>query len=311
MLSFALAGPANANFVSAKEAEAAVDEALSEALAPIDRPVDVAVITGAHLPASAHDALSRRAGSAGVIRTDEFEACLAAGLCATPQKEPGRSGVVVMAGTGSFCKGRGAAGREAYAGGWGPLIGDEGSGYDIARLALTAVAMAADARGEKTALTEMALSHFAIRDAADLKKVLYAPPIRRHELAEFAECVFRAADLGDIVAGEILNEAGMRLARLAEPVLRKLFGSDESFPVALCGGVLTGESAVSRALRAEIAQIRPRAQINLAALQPVMGTIVIGLDSIGAQIDSQAMRNLAAGDARMRARAGSQGRREE
>src|SRR5437870_9299577 len=65
------------------------------------------------------------------------------------------SGVVVIAGTGSVAFGRSEDGREARAGGWGPKIGDEGSGYAMARDGLTAIVRAYDGRGPATKMTDM------------------------------------------------------------------------------------------------------------------------------------------------------------
>src|SRR5438067_13003673 len=64
-------------------------------------------------------------------------------------------GVVVIAGTGSVAFGRNAAGEEARAGGWGPILGDEGSAYGIARAGLSAVLRAHDGRGPSTRMTEI------------------------------------------------------------------------------------------------------------------------------------------------------------
>src|SRR6266566_4624792 len=63
-------------------------------------------------------------------------------------------GVVVIAGTGSVAVGRNAAGEEARAGGWGPIVGDEGSGYAIARGGLAGVLCQFDGRGPATTMTE-------------------------------------------------------------------------------------------------------------------------------------------------------------
>src|SRR6266566_417922 len=65
------------------------------------------------------------------------------------------AGVVVIAGTGSVAFGRNDAGEEARAGGWGPIIGDEGSGYFIARTGLSAILRAYDGRGKPTLMTEL------------------------------------------------------------------------------------------------------------------------------------------------------------
>src|SRR5438445_1390170 len=64
-------------------------------------------------------------------------------------------GVVVIAGTGSVAFGRNEAGQETRAGGWGPIVGDEGSGFGIARAALGAIVRAWDGRGPETRMTEM------------------------------------------------------------------------------------------------------------------------------------------------------------
>src|SRR5947209_12840064 len=63
------------------------------------------------------------------------------------------AGIVIIAGTGSVAFGRNDAGEELRAGGWGPTIGDEGSGFAIARAGLSAVLRAYDGRGGKTVMT--------------------------------------------------------------------------------------------------------------------------------------------------------------
>src|SRR5947208_12237034 len=63
------------------------------------------------------------------------------------------AGVVVIAGTGSVAFGRNEAGEELRAGGWGPTIGDEGSGFAIARNGLAAIVRAYDGRGAATKMT--------------------------------------------------------------------------------------------------------------------------------------------------------------
>ncbi|HEX8351835.1 MAG TPA: BadF/BadG/BcrA/BcrD ATPase family protein, partial [Pyrinomonadaceae bacterium] len=77
----------------------------------------------------------------------------------------GKPGLVIIAGTGSVCCGVNARGRRACAGGWGPVVGDEGSGSWIARRALQAVAHATDGRGRKTALVEAACDYFNVAQA--------------------------------------------------------------------------------------------------------------------------------------------------
>src|SRR6266852_2797214 len=84
------------------------------------------------------------------------------------------AGVVVIAGTGSVAFGRNESGEEARAGGWGPTLGDEGSGYAIAREGLAAVVRAADGRGPSTIMTELLCREYGMCDAADLPRFVYA-----------------------------------------------------------------------------------------------------------------------------------------
>jgi len=82
-------------------------------------------------------------------------------------------GIVIIAGTGSIVYGRNAAGEAARAGGWGHMIGDEGSGYWIGREALAAVMRGADGRGPSTGLTGGVLDHFSIADVSRLPRIVY------------------------------------------------------------------------------------------------------------------------------------------
>src|SRR5438270_4385002 len=82
-------------------------------------------------------------------------------------------GVVIIAGTGAIVYGRNARGEAARAGGWGHMIGDEGSGYWIGREALSAVMRAADGRGPRTELSAEILAHFDVADVSRLPRLVY------------------------------------------------------------------------------------------------------------------------------------------
>src|SRR5262249_21283681 len=89
-------------------------------------------------------------------------------------------GIVINAGTGSITYGRNAAGEAARAGGWGHMVGDEGSGYWIGREAVAAVMRAGDGRGPATRLTGEILDHFQVTDVSRLPRLRYhrrVPPV--------------------------------------------------------------------------------------------------------------------------------------
>ena len=122
---------------------------------------------------------------------------------------------------------------------------------------------------------------------------------------------FEAAEAGDSVALGIVEGAGILLARLASPVVEGLFATQERFPVILCGGVPTVGSPLVAAFESKIRDIRPKADIFVSELQPVTGTLIIGLDSIGVEINAEVIARLRAGDSKMRAAWDSREKKEE
>ena len=180
----------------------------------------------------------------------------------------GKPGLVIIAGTGSICCGVNARGRRACAGGWGPAVGDEGSGSWIARRALQAVAWTTDGRGRKTSLTEAACEYFNVANAEDLSTAVYAPNVTNARIAGFGRRVTEAARRRDAVAREIVEEAGRELARAAVAVIRKLKMGRERFRVAYVGGVFAAGDLILEPLGEEVGRAAPRAFIAPPVLAP-------------------------------------------
>ena len=105
-----------------------------------------------------------------------------------------KAGVVIIAGTGSIACGINSRGRFARAGGWGPTMGDEGSGSYIGRRALESVMMSYDYRGEPTSMTEPILRHFGVASPPELPPVIYDDPDKAmREIAQLLKIAVRAA----------------------------------------------------------------------------------------------------------------------
>jgi len=128
--------------------------------------------------------------------------------CGTPEGV----GVALLSGTGSICLGRAADGRTARVGGWGPLMGDEGSGYQLALRALRLAAQTADGRAQAPTLLRAALTHFSVPDSDTLMHQLYAPAITPADIAGFAATVLDLAARGDAAARELGDEVARELA---------------------------------------------------------------------------------------------------
>jgi N-acetylglucosamine kinase-like BadF-type ATPase len=147
-------------------------------------------------------------------------------------------GVALISGSGSVCLGRAPNGRTARVGGWGPLLGDEGSGYQMALSALRVATQTADGRAESKALLEAVLRHWSLPDARGLIRHIYAAAMTQSDIAGLAAVVLELAGNGDPAASAIANDSARELARQVDTVVLKLGLSDP--PLALSGFLLRG-----------------------------------------------------------------------
>ncbi len=148
----------------------------------------------------------------------------------------GGPGVLLIAGTGSIAYGRNAEGREARAGGWGWMLGDEGSGWWIGREAVRAVLLAHET-GAQTHLTQLVLDAFRVETPYDLFPRVYSQYFERSKVSNLAEKVVEIAEQGDDAARDVLRRAGSELGKAAVRVATQLQLSADEFKVALLGSV--------------------------------------------------------------------------
>jgi N-acetylglucosamine kinase-like BadF-type ATPase len=189
----------------------------------------------------------------------------------------GAAGIVVIAGTGSICCGINAQGRRACTGGWGPMVGDEGSGIWIAQRALRAVAQAFDERSAETSLVAAACNYFGLKDVDELATKIYSPEMTNTHIAGFARCVIEAAHAGDEVAREIVREAGREIGVLAATTIKRLKMQRETFRVAYVGGVFAAGELVMQPLREAVAHIAPYAEIAPPLYPPAIAAARMAL----------------------------------
>ena len=147
-------------------------------------------------------------------------------------------GVVVVAGTGSVVLGAAQDGRRLQVGGWGGVMGDDGSGYRIGVSALRAIARAADGRAPPTALTAAVLDHLGLARPRDLPA--WAESAAKADIAALAPLAIRTARSGDAAAQTIVRRALDALGDQLSAAIRQLFpsASDTPPPVALAGGLI-------------------------------------------------------------------------
>lgn len=230
-------------------------------MAGVDREDDEAVVRG----------IMRRIGyKARVVVVNDALIALVAGVGDAP-------GIVLVAGTGSIAYGRDTRGRAGRAGGWGYVLGDEGSGYWMGRLALRAVVRADDGRGRPTALTSLVLAHFGVSRAQDLVREIYHRTLRPHAIAALAGCIQQAVDLGDEVARGILDGGVTELVASARSVAIQLNMREEAFPFVLAGGIMRAVPALAQELTRRLGDVAPRSFTRMLEVEPAIGAVHLAL----------------------------------
>jgi N-acetylglucosamine kinase-like BadF-type ATPase len=179
-------------------------------------------------------------------------------------------GVIVIAGTGSIAFGRNQRGDTARAGGWGPIISDEGSGEWIGRQAI-AQAMRSHDDGATTRLIAEILEiwRVATRDEIATRANASPPP----DFAQLFPAVLKSAAGHDSLSKEILTSAGMELARLARIVLRKLWLGPATVNVRVSGGVIANSQLVRDAFQNTLHSERPDVIVSFEPVDPVLGAL--------------------------------------
>jgi N-acetylglucosamine kinase-like BadF-type ATPase len=196
---------------------------------------------------------------------------------------PDGIGIVVVAGTGSIAFGMDEEGRSARSGGWGYLLGDEGSAFWLGHAAVRQGIRAADGRGPATTLYDRICAHLELRLPADLVGWFYDQELSRTRVAQLARLVEEAAADGDEAARDLLDQAAQHLARAAQSVDRQL-GFAAPYPLVLAGGAFRAcPSLVGRFERGLDLQC---ARVARLQTEPATGAVTLALELLHGRSDS-------------------------
>ena len=182
----------------------------------------------------------------------------------------GNAGIILIAGTGSIVLGKNNGGQFFRVGGFGKIIGDEGSGYSIGRKGLQCISKNFDGRGGKTLLTKIVTKKFGINNNEELIAKVYSS---NFNVAGFAEYVIDAARLGDKTSREILMYESDELINHIFP-LYEILGS---IKINLCfsGGLLLSKNYYSNLLRRKIKKVFKDIQIKQIIYPPEIGAVLL------------------------------------
>ena len=256
-------------------AEALTEQSVAPAaiclgIAGVDRPEDATFVRGV---------MSRIGYKARILVVNDALIALQAGIGA-------EAGIVIVAGTGSIAYGCDRDGTAARAGGWGYVLGDEGSGYWIGRLALRAIAREADGRGQPTSLTPRVLAHFGVERPEELLQTVYHQDFNPALVTALATHVQQARDEGDAVAAAILDRGANELVAAAASVTNRLELSGEAFSFVLAGGIFKAVPWLRDEVTRRLPTVAPRSRTILLEVEPALGAVRLALAEIhgGARI---------------------------
>jgi len=272
VLSKAISG--SANLIVKGELE--VEKVLFDVIESLGAPEPVAAlclgIAGAGQPGAEellHGVL-RRLGQRQAIRVvNDALVALVAGA-------PDGIGIVVVAGTGSIAYGVDPQGQTARAGGWGYLLGDEGSAFWLGHYAVRHAVRAADGRGVPTMLYDLICDKLGVSQTSELVDWFYDQNRSRNRVANLAPLVEAATSEGDEAAANLLDQASKHLASAARAVANQL-SFDGSFPVVLSGGAFKACPSLVGRVEAMLADLSA-VEIRHLKVDPAMGAITLALE---------------------------------
>ena len=239
----------------------AIPSAICLGIAGVDRAADETVVRSIML---------RIGYKARILVVNDALIALQAGVADDP-------GIVIVSGTGSIAYGRNAHGEASRAGGWGYVLGDEGSGYWIGRLALRAVVRHADGRGRVTGLTRRLLQHFGVQKASELINKVYHEELTPRSIAAVAKYVQHARDEGDPVATGILNNAAEELMTAATAVMNRLELGDKAFTFVLAGGMFRAVPWLCDQMQLLLPGLARESRVMRLEQEPALGAVRLAL----------------------------------
>jgi len=189
-------------------------------------------------------------------------------------------GVGVISGTGSNVFGVGADGRAWRAGGWGHLLGDEGSGYWFGVQSIKAALRDREASGPPTALSDAVVSFFGAPSVEALAARVYSKPMTKGEIAAFAIETARVAAAGDEVARGLFELGARELGKQVQAVIRET-GLEGEFPVGLIGSNYKAGPVYIEPLTRFVREQAPRALVSAAEMAPVGGSLLLAARACG------------------------------
>jgi N-acetylglucosamine kinase-like BadF-type ATPase len=189
-------------------------------------------------------------------------------------------GIVVAVGTGSIVFGRNSQGNIKRVGGWGYILGDEGSAYKIAAAGMNAALKSYDGREMPTSLIESFKQHLGLESIEDLIEVIYRRGWGVKQIAALAPIVDLAAASGDEVANHIIDNAVQELIKATSTVIDAIFSHDSILEVVTAGSVWRGRCKIHERFTTSIVKKFPNIKVIFPRYEPAYGAGLLALQSL-------------------------------
>ena len=183
---------------------------------------------------------------------------------------PNEAGCILIGGTGSIIYGKDENGNIYRVGGFGRMIGDEGSGFSIGRKGLQAAAKYFDGRGDETLIVKLIKEKYSIKTADELITKVYK---ENFDIATIAEVVLIAAEKKDQPAHRILLEEADELIHHLSTIMKKMDTID--LRVSFAGSLISNNNIYSDMLRDKITTSLPSVKIVEPRHSPIEGALLL------------------------------------
>ena len=276
-----LSGGTNPRTSSTAELKAHLQEAIEQAT----RSIDCSKIITAHFGLAGAGEADTRAKVKTIIKEllsehttctigHDLEIALAGGLA-------NKTGIVLVAGTGSACYGRSCDGRSAMCGGWGDLVDDVGSGSWIGLRALQACVSQTDGRFTESPLKQAVMGFLEIDHMNTFKARIHNSGLSRSERARLAPIILNLASTGEAASIAIVAEGVDALSNCVFSTSRQL---GIKAPSILLSGGLLKHTYFANSLEAALNTRIPSAIITQPILSPTAGAVLIALKAVNYEI---------------------------
>lgn len=192
-------------------------------------------------------------------------------------------GVITISGTGSITLGLDGNGKLFRVGGWGHILGDEGSGYYFGREGLMAMVKSYDGRESPTSITDKILNYLSFSTVDEIISYVYNNLDNKIKISSLSKLVVEAAEEGDSVAKKIITEGLAELVNMTMTVVKQM---DNNLDIALSGGIFENSILMKRKFREMLLQQKPKLNIIENKYNPGIGALIVGWEHMKVKYDN-------------------------